>query len=419
MRSTTATLSALALATLLALTAAADPTTTDSNLADTAPAGSTMVEIAAGDGIKLAATYTSPGKPGPGVLLLHMCNSERTAWTDLAGKLAASGIHSLAFDYRGYGDSGGERTDGAAEQRMRNEVWPGDVDAAFEFLRSRPGVDRARVGAGGGSCGVSQSIALARRHPGEVTTLVLLAGGVDGDGTTFLADNPWLPILGTASRDDGQAVSGMRWTLGFSSHPDNHFLEYPHGGHGTEMFAVHDDLEPQIADWFEQHLVKQPVRRPEKVNPRPGPSHRLWQELMTPGGFARFAELLKAGRAGGAQTERAGAGGAQTERAGAAVALPPEGSINAEGYRLIGAGDIERAIELLAFNVEAFPQSANALDSLGDAYLAGGQPQKAAELARRAIAAITGDSSISEDFARTVRESAESKLTAGSKIEDD
>ncbi len=428
MRSAAATRAAL-LVTLLAVPAAADPTTTNSADTATAPAGSTVVEIAAADGVKLAATYTSPGKPGPGVLLLHMCNSERTAWIGLAGKLAARGIHSLAFDYRGYGDSGGERADGAAEQQMRGEVWPGDVDAAFELLRSRPGVDRARIGAGGGSCGVSQSITLASRHPGEVTTLVLLAGGVAGDGTTFLADNPWLPILGTASRDDGQAASGMRWTLGFSSHPDNRFLEYPHGGHGTERFAVHADLEPQIADWFEQHLVKQPVRKPEKIAARPGPSHRLWQELMTPGGVSRFAEALRARRAGGAQTEprRAGgaqteprrAGGAQTEPAGAAVALPPEGSINAEGYRLIGAGETQRAIELLAFNVEAFPRSANALDSLGDAYLAAGQPQKAAELARRAIAAIPGDSSISEDLARAVRESAESKLTAGSKTEGD
>lgn len=396
MRSTLATLRALALSTLLTVPAAADPATTNPAGVDTAPAGSTAIEIKAPDGVQLAATYTSPGKPGPGVLLLHMCNSERTAWTGLTDMLAARGIHSLAFDYRGYGDSGGEQVDGGAEeQRMRDEVWPGDVDAAFEFLRSRPGVDRARIGAGGGSCGVSQSIALARRHLGEVTTLVLLAGGVDGDGTTFLAENPWLPILGTASRDDGQAVDGMRWTLGFSSHPDNHFLEYPHGGHGTHMFAVHDDLEPQLADWFERHLVKQPVRKPEKVAARPGPSHRLWQELMTPGGVARFAELLKASP-------------------GAAAALPPEGAINAEGYRLIGAGETKRAIELLAFNVEAFPKSANALDSLGDAYLANGEPQKAAEYARRAIAAIPGDTSMSEDFARAVRESAEGKLTAGS-----
>ncbi len=95
--------------------------------------------------------------------------------------------------------------------------------------------------------------------------------------------------------------------------------------------------------------------------------------------------------------------------------LPPEGAINAEGYRLIGAGETRKAIEILAFNAEAFPHSANALDSLGDAYLAAGQPAKAAELARRAIAAIPKDPGISEDFAQAIRESAESKLGAGTK----
>ncbi len=386
MRSRTSILSTLALSILIAWPAAAGETA----------AGSSVVDVATDDGVKLKATYTSPGKPGPGVLLLHMCNSDRSAWQGLAGRLAARGVHSLALDYRGYGDSGGEQGDGAEGQRMRAELWPGDVDAAFELLRAQPAVDRARIGAAGGSCGVDQAVALARRHPGEVTALVLLAGGVGVDGSTFLADNPWLPVLGSASRDDGQAAEGMRWTVGFSSHPDNRFLEYPHGGHGTEMFAVHADLEPQVADWFEQHLIRQPARRPEQVTPRPGPSHKLWQELTTPGGVARFAELLRASP-------------------GAAVALPPEGAVNAEGYRLIGAGETERAIELLAFNVEAFPKSANALDSLGDAYRAAGQPEKAAEFARRAIAALSHDESISEDFARAVRESAESKLPAAPK----
>lgn len=391
-------LSALALAVLLVLPAAADPTTTDSTTQ--AAAGSTTVEIVAPDGIKLAATFTSSGKPGPGVLLLHMCNSDRSVWAGLAGQLAARGIHSLALDYRGHGDSGGERGEGADGQRIRAELWPGDVDAAFEFLRSRPGVDRARIGAGGGSCGVDQSVQLARRHPGGVTALVLLAGGVGGEGTDFLAENPWLPVFGSAARDDGQAVGGMRWTLGFSSHPDNRFLEYAHGGHGTDMFAVHDDLEPQIVDWYERHLVKRPVSRPDEVEARPGPSHEIWQQLTAPGGVARSAERLRASP-------------------GALATLPPEGAINAEGYRLISAGETKKAIEILAFNVEAFPKSANALDSLGDAYLADGQARKAAEFARRAIAALPGDDSISEDFARAVRESAESKIEPAPKPDGD
>ena len=376
MRQHIPTLSAFALSALFALAAAAT---------------STVVEIAAPDGIKLAATYTSPGKPGPGILLLHMCNSDRSAWKGLAEKLAEQGIHSLALDYRGYGDSGGERLGG----QIRDATWAGDVDAAFDFLRSKPGVDGGRIGAAGGSCGVDESVSLAQRHPGEVQALALLAGGTDSAGSAFLAENPWLPVLASASRDDGQAVETMRWLIGFSSHPANRFLEYPHGGHGTEMFAVHDDLEPAIADWLAEHLVKHPATRPATVVAKPGPSVRLWEELLAPGGVERVAVRLRAAKA-----------------KGETAPMPPESAINAEGYRRITAGEAQQAIEILAFSVEAFPQSANTLDSLGDAYLAAGQPEKASELARRTLEAIPNDPNITEDFARTLREAAEGKLAA-------
>ena len=45
---------------------------------------------------------------------------------------------------------------------------------------------------------------------------------------------------------------------GFSSNPANRFAEYPNGGHGTEIFRVHADLEPAIAGWFAEHLIAHP-----------------------------------------------------------------------------------------------------------------------------------------------------------------
>lgn len=352
----------------------------------TASGGATIENIATADGITLKATYTSPGKPGPGVVLLHMCNSDRSAWTGLAHQLAARGIHSLALDYRGYGNSGGERP---VRREVRDEKWPGDVDAAFELLRSKPGVDSTRMGAAGGSCGVHEAIQLARRHPGEVQALVLLAGTTDPAGSDFLAQNPWLPVLGSASLDDGQAVDLMRWTMEFSSNEENRFLEYDHGGHGTEMFSAHQDLEPAIVDWFAQHLVDQPVKKPETVAPRPGPSAALIQDLSKPGGVARW-------RAAKAKDKN--------------LIMPPEAVLNAEGYRLVAAGETKQAVELLSFVVESFPKSANALDSLADAYLADGQAKQAEKTARLAIAAIPNDPNLPEQFAEAVRRSAEGKI---------
>jgi len=162
------------------------------------------VMLKAADGTPLKGTYYASATPGPAVLLLHMCNTTRKSWEPLGPQLAAAGIHALSVDYRGFGESGGDRADALAPQdaqRVVTEKWPGDIDAAYDFLISQPGVDRTRVGAAGGSCGVTQAVNLARRHP-DVRSLALLAGPIDPDGLAFLTQTPWLPVFAAAAADD-------------------------------------------------------------------------------------------------------------------------------------------------------------------------------------------------------------------------
>lgn len=54
-----------------------------------------------------------------------------------------------------------------------------------------------------------------------------------------------------------------------------------------------------------------------------------------------------------------------------------EGSINNLGYRLLGANRVEHAIEIFKLNVESYPQSANAYDSLAEAYMVNGNKELA------------------------------------------
>jgi pimeloyl-ACP methyl ester carboxylesterase len=137
------------------------------------------------------------------------------------------------------------------------ELWPGDLDVVYEYLMQQPGVDRSLVGAAGGSCGGGNAVELAKRHP-EIRTLVLLAGGT-GPGPEFLRSVPWMPVLGVAAHDDGNAVERMRQMIDPGS-GKNRFVDYQTGGHGTDLFRVYPDLEPLIADWFLQHLVTAPIR---------------------------------------------------------------------------------------------------------------------------------------------------------------
>ena len=113
------------------------------------------VDIKTADGLNLKGSYFSPGRPGPAILLLHQCNMDRHAWDGLAKDLAGSGFHVLAIDYRGYGDSKGERFTTPEQGRaVLREKWPSDVDAAYAYLTTQKGVDKSRVVAGGASCGV-------------------------------------------------------------------------------------------------------------------------------------------------------------------------------------------------------------------------------------------------------------------------
>jgi uncharacterized membrane protein len=53
-----------------------------------------------------------------------------------------------------------------------------------------------------------------------------------------------------------------------------------------------------------------------------------------------------------------------------------EAELNALGYQLIGAHKLKEAIRILQLNVEAYPQSSNVYDSLGEAYMDdGNKPQ--------------------------------------------
>jgi predicted alpha/beta superfamily hydrolase len=66
-----------------------------------------------------------------------------------------------------------------------------------------------------------------------------------------------------------------------------------------------------------------------------------------------------------------------SKRLGGAV-LPSEGYINGMGYRMLyGKKDLKKAIVFFEYNISNFPKSANAYDSLGEAYMIKGDKAQA------------------------------------------
>ena len=62
-----------------------------------------------------------------------------------------------------------------------------------------------------------------------------------------------------------------------------------------------------------------------------------------------------------------------------------EAEFNMLGYRLLGQERVDEAIAVFRLNVERYPESWNVYDSLGEAYAAKGETEKAIELYRRSV----------------------------------
>ena len=355
------------------------------------------VSLTSADGTPLQATYHPAATPGPAVLLLHMCSTTRAAWSPLAPHLAAAGIHALSVDYRGFGESGGERFDALAPdaaQRIVSETWPADIDGAFEFLVAQPGVDRTRIGAAGAGCGVAQAVKLARRHPG-VRSLALLAGLPDVEGIAFIADAPWLPIFAGAAGDDQSdrnAPEMMRWLLALSGNPRNKFSGFRDGGHGTDMFGRHPALVKALVEWFTDTLITRPADPEAAVPQKSTPAREFWRKAVSPSGVAEAIQMFY-----------------DLGQRGQRVQLFTEGQLNELGYFHLQAGRAGDASRLFRLNTLVYPSSANTYDSLADAYLATGQHELALRMSERALELLPKDRS-SDALKEAIRKSAEARI---------
>ena len=354
------------------------------------------VDLVAPDGTKLRATFYAAAKPGPGVLLMHMCNTVRKSWEPVAKGLSEAGINALTIDNRGFGESGGSRFEGASPEVLDqlNEKWPGDFDAAYQFLLAQPGVDKERIGAGGGSCGVNNALKLAERHSSDVKVLVLLSGAPALTEINHLAHHPELPILTAGAADDEYDPSTlqlMQWLSDLSGNPRTKFVGFPDGGHGTEIFGPHPELVRQIVAFYVDTLITSPVNLKAPVTPRKTQASDFWAMANQPGGAARAERLFHDVR--------------KRDRA----FVFPEFLMNLLGYSHLQAGDTEDAITLFKLNTEAYPASANAEDSLSDGYLAAGQKDLAIAAEEKCVELLPADTANAE-FKAALGRHAQEKL---------
>jgi len=378
-----------------------------------------VVDLKSGDGTILKGTYFPAGKPGPGVLLFHQSNRTRKSWDDVARQLANGGINTLTVDMRGHGETGGKYDNWNDPNREQaKQQWQGDIDAAFQYLISQPNVNRDVIGLGGaGVLGVDNSVQTARRHPEQIKSLALLSGETFRDGLQFLRQSSQLPELFVVSDDDEYPPTRQAMELLYltSSSPSKKFVHYSDlhdapwrwyepvdvgkvpatGGHGTDLFEHHRELPAMIVDWFVTTLLKTPGHAPAESIAAADTINRL----EIPGGAEQVTQQLIEARKADPQTQ-----------------LFPEITAAIVGADYLRAGDLKSAIEVMKLVLLAYPDSADANDSLASAYLKNGQRDLARQHAEKALAILDAHKGPASSWSDTdeqrgeIRRSAEKTL---------
>jgi dienelactone hydrolase len=226
-------------------------------LAAPAAASTREVEIPSADGFVLAGTYAPAEGTGPAAVFLHQCNGTREAYRPLLEALAARGVHALAFDFRGHGESVGGAVRSFRDQSR--ELWPmyeADVDAAIAFLASQEGVDATRLGLSGASCGGTQ-VAYQVRKREAVRTAIFFSSSLpwmeDGERLAF-AEATTIPLLCIAAEDDGATAERTQQVFARTSGRESRLVMYKGDAHGTPLFEQDPTLIVMLADWLVAHL---------------------------------------------------------------------------------------------------------------------------------------------------------------------
>ena len=175
--------------------------------------------------------YPAAGdEPAPAVLLLHMLNGRARDWQPFTEELTRAGIHVLAIDLRGHGESGGKPD------------WPLARDDAarwWRWLAARPEVAEGSLAVIGASIGANLAL-LGCGEWEDCRAAYALSPGRDYRGLrprpALEADQSPPATLVAARGDEYSAASILDFAASASGEVRLWLL--PGRAHGTRLFAT-------------------------------------------------------------------------------------------------------------------------------------------------------------------------------------
>ena len=193
------------------------------------------VSYKSGDETVKAVLYTPEGTgPFPGIIVIHEWWGLNDWVKEQASKLAGEGYAALAIDlYRGKvattPDQAHEIMRGVPEDRAKR-----DLEAAFQYLQSQPGIKKDRIGAIGWCMGGGYALDLALEEP-KLAADVINYGHLATDPAALQKINaPILGLFGAQDRgispDDVKKFGEQMDKLGKKTD----ITIYPDTGHGFQ-----------------------------------------------------------------------------------------------------------------------------------------------------------------------------------------
>lgn len=242
----------------------------------------------------MAAYYPVATNSAAAVLLLHSYGKSRDEWGSVAQLFQMNGIAVLALDLRGHGESTRRLTvDGVkavdfrsfGPQDFTNMVL--DVNQAYDWLASQPGIDKQRIAVIGSSIGANLALRYAAFND-EVAGLILLSPVLffrnlrADDVITRFGKRPLCIV---ASRDDELAYKSSKYLIELRQRAgqaisSNELVTCSGSLHGAAMLTGVKDLSGVIFGWLENVLLTPlvsgvatngPASIPPASQPVPGP----------------------------------------------------------------------------------------------------------------------------------------------------
>ena len=215
------------------------------------------VEFLTEDSVAIVGTWNHVDVPNAwAVLLLHMMPADRKSWEDFSALLTRKGMHTLAIDLRGHGESygGPQGYRNFSDKELQKSIF--DVETAVAFLKSK---NVEEVLFAGASIGASLALWYLAEHK-ETKAGILLSPGFDYRGirTKPLVErlNPGQAVLYVGDTLDkfssGESCADVAeelWRL-TPTGVDKEKIILTGAGHGTTMLEREAGLSDRLQNWL-------------------------------------------------------------------------------------------------------------------------------------------------------------------------